>query len=105
MGLGCGDEELEERRGSCTQGTLLTVGRSAEAEEGTWVLEESATAGLWQAGQSETFTGGLCVTLRTSASDVCLPVWTGGLVWNMGFGEQTRQEEDCCWLPGDSLRG
>lgn len=65
------------------------MGRSAEAEGGTWVLEESATAGLWQAGQSEMFTGGLCITLRASASDVCLPVWTGGLVCNVGFGEQT----------------
>ena len=81
------------------------VGRSVGTERQLWELsEESAATGLWQAGQSETYTDGpyhspACLSLRGVST--CAE---GARCWNMGFGEQT-QGEDCCWLWGDSLMG
>ena len=54
--------------------------------------EESTATGLWQAGQSKTYTHGpchspaACPRLRRVS-----PVQMRAGCWNMGFGEQTRK--------------
>ena len=55
--------------------------------------EERAATGLWQAGQSEIYTDGLC------HSPVCPSLRRVSVVWRVDLGE------DCCWLQADNLRG
>ena len=66
-------------------------------EEHLGLLEESDMAGLWQAGQSETYTDGPCTALHSLNLRCVVMGAHGGLVLECGFGQQT-QGEDCYWL-------
>lgn len=48
------------------------------------LLEGSEIAGLWQAGQSETYIDDLCHSLCLRAWDLCLSVCVGTGCWNIG---------------------
>ena len=58
--------------------------------------EEGETAGLWQTGQSVTYTDGSSHSpVAQTGMCVCQCVRAGS--WNVEIGEQT-QGEDCHWL-------
>ena len=72
--------------------------RGSSSLWGDW-LRQKGGLGFWRRvpqpvcgrRDREPFTGGLCATLRSSASDVCLPVWTGH--WCGTWGVESRPDK------------
>ena len=76
---------------------LSLAGKSVETKGELQGYQKSASSGLWQAGQSETYTDGPCTALHSPNLRCVVTGAHGGLVLECTFGEQT-QGEECYWL-------